>query len=73
LNPDRVAQLGQPFQRLVADRTASDRGAGLGLSIVAAITQADGGTLTIHGRDSGGLRVTVELPAMRTLAGTARP
>jgi signal transduction histidine kinase len=73
LDPGRVAQLGQPFQRLVADRTASDRSIGLGLSIVAAITQAEGGTLTIHGRDSGGLRVTIELSAARALVGTARP
>jgi hypothetical protein len=73
LDRERIARLGQPFQRLVADRTDSDRGVGLGLSIVAAIAQAEGGSLTIEGRHSGGLRVTVELPAARILVGATRP
>jgi signal transduction histidine kinase len=72
LEQERADLLGQPFQRLAADRTASDRGVGLGLSIVAAITQAEGGKLAIHARESGGLRVTVELPAARSLVETAR-
>jgi signal transduction histidine kinase len=58
----RVDELGQPFHRLV-DRTASERGAGLGLSIVAAIVGAEGGTLFLKAREAGGLRVTVELAA----------
>lgn len=56
----RVDELGQPFHRLV-DRTASERGAGLGLSIVSAIVAAEGGTLLLKAREAGGLRVTVEL------------
>jgi signal transduction histidine kinase len=32
------------------------------LSIVAAIAEAHGGTLDLHARSGGGLRVTVELP-----------
>ncbi|MCU1494614.1 MAG: periplasmic sensor signal transduction histidine kinase [Acidimicrobiaceae bacterium] len=55
-----VDELGQPFHRLV-DRTASERGAGLGLSIVAAIVGAEGGTVVLEAREAGGLRVTVEL------------
>src|SRR5580692_1227080 len=43
LDQRQVAQLAQPFRRLGADRTGSDRGAGLGLSIVAAIAAAQGG------------------------------
>jgi signal transduction histidine kinase len=71
LDQARADLLGQPFQRLAADRTASDRGVGLGLSIVAAITQAEGGQLAIHARDSGGLQVIVDLPAARSLLETA--
>lgn|GEM_PF-1993897 len=56
----RVDELGQPFHRLV-DRTASEHGAGLGLSIVAAIVAAEGGTVSLEARDAGGLRVTVAL------------
>ena len=42
---EQVAQLAQPFRRLGADRTGSDGGSGLGLSIVAAIAAAHGGEL----------------------------
>jgi signal transduction histidine kinase len=63
LEQRQVAELAQPFRRLGADRTGSDKGSGLGLSIVAAITEAHGGTLDLQARDGGGLRVCVELPA----------
>jgi signal transduction histidine kinase len=62
LDQRQVAQLAQPFRRLGADRTGSDRGAGLGLSIVAAIAAAHGGTLDLRARPGGGLRVGIGLP-----------
>ena len=40
LDPHQVGDLAQPFRRLGAERTGSQRGAGLGLSIVAAIVAA---------------------------------
>jgi signal transduction histidine kinase len=58
----QVDQLGQPFRRLGADRTGSDTGSGLGLSIVAAVAAAHGGTLELRARSSGGLRVAIALP-----------
>jgi signal transduction histidine kinase len=57
-----VAQLAQPFRRLVADRTGSGQGAGLGLSIVSAIATAHGGVLDLQARPEGGLRVGIGLP-----------
>jgi len=68
LDQAQVAELAQPFRRLGpdltgTDRTGSDHGSGLGLSIVAAIAEAHGGTLDLQARDGGGLRVRVELPA----------
>ncbi|MBN6055699.1 hypothetical protein JYK22_27455, partial [Nonomuraea sp. RK-328] len=63
LDPDRVARLGRPFQRLAADRTGSGTGSGLGLSIVAAIAEEHGGRLDLRARPGGGLRVAVSLPA----------
>jgi signal transduction histidine kinase len=63
LDQSQVNELAQPFRRLGADRTGSDNGSGLGLSIVAAIAEAHGGTLELWARDGGGLRVRVELPA----------
>ena len=62
LQSAQVAGLAQPFQRLGADRTGSDDGAGLGLSIVAAITQAHRGSLQLDARPDGGLKVAVTLP-----------
>jgi signal transduction histidine kinase len=63
LGQDQAADLAQPFRRLGADRTGSDEGSGLGLSIVAAIVRAHGGRLDLRARDGGGLRVSIELPA----------
>jgi signal transduction histidine kinase len=62
LDPEQVAGLGQPFHRLAADRTGSDDGAGLGLSIVAAIAEAHAGTLDLRARVGGGLEVAIALP-----------
>ncbi|REE96331.1 sensor histidine kinase [Thermomonospora umbrina] len=67
LDPAQVARLARPFERLGVDRTGSDGGSGLGLSIVAAIATAHGGDLDLTARPEGGLRVTVSLP--RTPAG----
>jgi signal transduction histidine kinase len=61
--PDQVATLFEPFRRLEADRTDSDRGAGLGLSIVRSVATAHGGTTTAKTLPDGGLEVRVELPA----------
>jgi signal transduction histidine kinase len=66
LDPRHVAQLARPFQRLTADRTGSETGSGLGLSIVAAIATAHGGRLDLDARPEGGLRVTVTMPSAST-------
>jgi signal transduction histidine kinase len=72
LDPAQVAGLARPFRRLGADRTGSNDGAGLGLSIVAAITEAHRGSLDLHARPGGGLKVTITLPlAPRAAAITA--
>jgi signal transduction histidine kinase len=64
LDQRQVDLLAQPFQRLGADRTGSSEGAGLGLSIVAAIATAHGGSLDLRARPSGGLRVSIALPGV---------
>jgi signal transduction histidine kinase len=63
--PDQVAGLFEPFRRLGGDRTGSDRGAGLGLSIVRSVAAAHGGAACARALPGGGLEVTVELPAAR--------
>jgi signal transduction histidine kinase len=62
LDPAEVGQLGRPFRRGGAERTGSDGGVGLGLSIVAAIAAAHHGTVELEARPQGGLRVAVKLP-----------
>ncbi|GAA0412819.1 ATP-binding protein [Microbispora corallina] len=61
--PYEVEDLFEPFSRQQGDRVRSARGAGLGLSIVRAIVDAHGGTVTAVARPEGGLRVTIRLPA----------
>jgi signal transduction histidine kinase len=59
IDPVAAASLTEPFRRL----TRSGAGFGLGLSIVRSIAEAQGGSVTIVAPASGGLEVTVELPA----------
>ncbi len=72
LEQDQVRELSQPFRRIGADRTGSDRGSGLGLSIVAAIAEAHGGSLDLQARPGGGLRVDIQLPAVAGVSAGAR-
>jgi len=62
LGENEVQLLGEPFQRIGAERLASGHGAGLGLSIVSAIAAAHGGALRLTARPEGGLSVVIELP-----------
>jgi signal transduction histidine kinase len=75
LDQEKVSGLAQPFRRLGADRIGSDRGSGLGLSIVEAIAVAHGGTLDLRARPEGGLAVSIALPlaASERLAGAGAP
>ncbi|MCM3925865.1 sensor histidine kinase, partial [Frankia sp. AiPs1] len=51
------------FRRADAARARDDGGAGLGLSIVAAIAAAHGGTVEAANHPAGGALVTIMLPA----------
>ena len=63
LAPQLVATLAEPFQRGTERLRADQAGVGLGLAIAKSITQAHDGTLTLAPRPTGGLCVTVALPA----------
>ncbi|MFF2014136.1 sensor histidine kinase [Streptomyces sp. NPDC058195] len=63
LPPRLVSTLTEPFQRGTERIHANQTGVGLGLAIVTTIARAHDGTLTLTPRDTGGLRITVELPA----------
>jgi signal transduction histidine kinase len=59
--PEEVAGLFEPFRRLAPDRIDSQRGHGLGLSIVQAVATAHRGRVRAEPLAGGGLSVTVEL------------
>jgi signal transduction histidine kinase len=61
---DRVSELFEPFRRLHPPRTGPSEGAGLGLSIVAAIADAHDAHLTARPNPGGGLTVSVAPPAL---------
>jgi hypothetical protein len=73
LDQQQVAELSQPFRRLEADRIGTDKGSGLGLSIVAAIAEAHGGTLDLRARPGGGLHVCIDLPTAAATTSAAIP
>jgi signal transduction histidine kinase len=64
---EAAARLAEPFERL--QREADARGAGLGLSIVRAVSEAHGGSLLIEPRAEGGLVVAVRVPRGTTAGG----
>ncbi len=59
--PEQLERLMQPFQRGTA--TQGVRGAGLGLTLVAAIAEQHGGRLVLQKAREGGLLARLELPA----------
>ncbi|MDH6127794.1 HAMP domain-containing sensor histidine kinase [Kitasatospora sp. GP82] len=53
----------EPFRRVKgADRTRSDKGVGLGLSIVRSVVRAHGGAIEATARTGGGLTIRVRIP-----------
>ncbi|GAA5044712.1 sensor histidine kinase [Streptomyces similanensis] len=52
----------EPFRRLRTERTGSDKGVGLGLSIVRSVARAHGGHISAQPREGGGLVMRVTLP-----------
>ena len=63
LAPELVSTLVEPFRRGTERIRTDHAGVGLGLAIVKSIVQAHDGVLTLTARPTGGLRVTVQLPA----------
>lgn len=57
-----IDNLFEPFTRLRTERTGSDKGVGLGLSIVRSVARVHGGHITARPREGGGLVMRVTLP-----------
>ncbi len=59
--PDVLTHAFDPFARGTRERADAAPGAGLGLAIVQAVSQAHGGVATVENRPEGGARVTIVL------------
>jgi two-component system, OmpR family, sensor kinase len=70
LKPEQAARVFDRFYRVDEARSRSDGGAGLGLSIVAAIVKAHGGRVWLETSPGAGARFFV---ALKLAAGTGRP
>ncbi|MBW5483365.1 sensor histidine kinase [Streptomyces bambusae] len=57
-----IDNLFEPFRRLRTERTGSDKGVGLGLSIARSVARAHGGRIHAEPREGGGLVMRVTLP-----------
>ncbi|WP_030753575.1 cell wall metabolism sensor histidine kinase WalK [Streptomyces griseus] len=57
-----IDNLFEPFRRLRQERTGSDKGVGLGLSIARSVARAHGGRIAAEPREGGGLVMRVTLP-----------
>ncbi|MFJ7494719.1 sensor histidine kinase [Streptomyces sp. NPDC097727] len=57
-----IDNLFEPFRRLRTERTGSDKGVGLGLSIARSVARAHGGRIVAEPREGGGLVMRVSLP-----------
>ncbi len=76
LTPESTATLTEPFLRRrgrTAETDPTRRGHGLGLTIVAAITDTHHGELRLTPAPTGGLRVTLDLPGVLRGPRPARP
>jgi len=65
IDSEQASHLFERFYRVEGSRSRDNGGAGLGLSIVAAIMAAHGGTATLRASDGGGATFRVELPRLR--------
>ncbi len=61
--PQDLERVFGPFVRLEGSRSRETGGAGLGLTIARAATEAQGGTLVLETPESGGLLAVLSLPA----------
>jgi signal transduction histidine kinase len=57
-----IDNLFEPFRRLRTERTGSDKGVGLGLSIARSVARAHGGVIAAVPREGGGLVMRVAIP-----------
>ncbi|MEN0652596.1 MULTISPECIES: sensor histidine kinase [Hyphobacterium] len=71
--PEEVHELGQRFRQASNSSDSTERGSGLGLSLVRSLAELHGGTMSIESRINEGTTVTVRLPVIDVTASDAKP
>jgi len=64
---DHIERILQPFEQVENAMSRTRPGTGLGLPLAKAMTEAHGGTLTIHSNLGEGTRIEVMIPASRVI------
>ena len=71
VDPERLDDIVEPFERLDASRSRVTGGVGLGLTLARLVAEAHGGSMKLANVAAGGFQVVVELP-LRPPARTTR-
>ncbi len=64
IDPDELDQIGKAWTQTRSARETTERGAGLGLSLVRALAELHGGDMTVQSAPGEGTTVTVTLPVL---------
>ena len=64
IGEDELADLGKPYHQTRSGKETSERGTGLGLSLVQALAEMQSGTVKVQSARGQGTTVTVRLPVM---------
>jgi cell cycle sensor histidine kinase DivJ len=64
ISSDELDQIGKPYAQSASGRATSERGTGLGLSLVRALADLHGGSMSVQSAPGEGTTVTVRLPVM---------
>jgi cell cycle sensor histidine kinase DivJ len=64
ISPEEAAKLGQPYTQATSARDSDQRGTGLGLSLVRALAELHGGSMSIASRKGEGTTISVSLPIL---------
>lgn len=69
IGEDELADLGKPYHQTRSGKETAERGTGLGLSLVQALSDMQGGTVRVQSARGQGTTVTVRLPVMSEAKG----